>query len=80
MVKITIYTAPQCPHSKRLKEFLASKGVKFDEICVLDDPKYFEEINEKTNQKGIPVIIIDDSIFVGFGKRVERRISRLIGG
>ncbi len=80
MAKITIYTAPQCPHSKRLKEFLSSKGISFNEICVLDDPKYFEEIQEKTRQKAIPVIELDNSVFVGFGKRVERRISRLIGG
>ena len=78
MATATIYTAPKCPHSEKLKQFLNEQGVTFEEKCVLDDLSLFDMIHEKTQQKGIPVAIIGDDVFVGFDRRTERKLKRTL--
>ncbi|MBD3408341.1 MAG: hypothetical protein GF411_19615 [Candidatus Lokiarchaeota archaeon] len=80
LVKVTIYTAPLCPHSKKLKEFLDEIGTSYDEKCVLTKPELFDELKEKSNQLGIPAIVFDDNVYVGFDRRVQRRLKRKLGG
>ncbi|MFW9921092.1 MAG: glutaredoxin family protein [Candidatus Thorarchaeota archaeon] len=79
MVKATIYTAPKCPHSENLKKFLQESGVDYEEKCVLANPETIEEVFEKSQQKGIPLTIVDAEIFVGFDRRTERRLKRSLG-
>ena len=79
MATATIYTAPKCPHSEKLKQFLDEQGVKYEEKCVLTNMELFEDIFEKTQQKGIPVTIVGGDVFVGFDRRTERRIKRTLG-
>ncbi len=78
MVKAIVYTAPECPHSKRLKEFLASKNVTIDERCILDNSTILKEIIDVSKQRAVPVTVIGDEVFVGFDRRVERRLTRKI--
>lgn len=79
MARATIYTAPECPHSKRLKEFLSENNVDFEEKSVLASPKAFEEVKELTGQMAVPVLVVDDDHFVGFDRRAERRMKRKLG-
>ncbi len=79
-MKAIVYTAPQCPHSKRLKEFLASKNVVIEERCVLDSDDILREMVEVSKQRAIPVTVIGEEVFVGFDRRVERRLTRKIEG
>lgn len=79
MVRAIIYTAPKCPHSQKLKEFLKETGIDFEEKCVLTNPETFEEVFQATEQKGIPVTIIDGDAFVGLDRRTQRRIKRKVG-
>ncbi|MHA1909671.1 MAG: glutaredoxin domain-containing protein [Candidatus Thorarchaeota archaeon] len=79
MATATVYTAPKCPHSEKLKEFLTEQGVSFDEVCVLTNLESFDEILEKTQQKGIPVTIMGSEVIVGFDRRTERKIKRTLG-
>ena len=80
MATALIYTAPECPHSKKLKEFLKEKGVQYEEKCVLTNPKTFEELAKVSGHKAIPVTVVGEDVFVGFDKRVERRLGRRLGG
>jgi glutaredoxin len=75
-----VYTAPECPHSKNLKDFLNEIGVEFEEKSVLSTPDVFKELFEKSGQKAVPIAIIGDEVFIGFDRRVERRIKRAVGG
>ena len=75
-----VYTAPECPHSKKLKDFLKEIGVDFEEKGVLTTPSVFKELFEKSGQKAVPVTIISDDVFIGFDRRAERRIKRAVGG
>jgi glutaredoxin len=75
----TIYTAPDCPHSKKLKVFLKQNKIDFKEKCILTSPKTREELKKISGQLGVPVTVIGDGIFIGFDSRAERRIKRQLG-
>lgn len=80
MVKGVIYTAPQCPHSKRMKKFLSDKGVTLEEKCVLTNPDSLAELIAVSKQRAVPVALIDGEVFIGFDSRVQRRLERKTGG
>ena len=79
MTKAVVYTAPECPHSKEVKEFLSSNGVDIEEKCIFTTPGTLQELKEISGQMAIPVTTIDGEFFIGFDRRVERRIKRKIG-
>ncbi len=79
MAKAVVYTAPKCPHSEKLKEFLESINVDIEEICVFETPDTLEELREISGQMAIPVTKIDGDFFVGFDRRTERRLKRKLG-
>jgi glutaredoxin len=79
MPKITIYTAPECPHSKGLKEFLSELAVEYDEKCILTSSETAIELKELSGHIAVPTTVVDDSVFVGYDRRAERRIKRKLG-
>ena len=76
MTKVVIYTAPECPHSKKLKEFLADIGAEVEEKCILADTETLAELIEVSAQRAIPTAVLRDDVFVGFDRRTERRLKR----
>ena len=79
MTKAIIYTAPECPHSKKIKEFLLENNVDIEEKCVLDSADTFEELKKVSGQMAIPVAIIDGDVFIGYDRRSERKLKRKLG-
>jgi glutaredoxin 3 len=65
--KITVYSTATCPHCIRLKEFLKSNNIAFENIDA-SDPAKADEMMEKSGQMGVPVIDIDGDIIVGFDR------------
>ncbi len=68
MAKISIYTTPYCHYCKLAKEYFKSKGLTWDEFDVMANPAKANEMIEKTGQMGVPVILIDDKVVVGFNR------------
>jgi len=66
--KITIYSTPTCVYCKMTKEFLQKNHIPYEELNVAEDEKAREEMVQKSNQLGVPVIDIDGEIFVGFNR------------
>jgi glutaredoxin len=79
MAKALVYTAPKCPHSEKVKEFLTSINVEVEERCVFETPDTLDELLELSGQMAIPVTKIDGDFFVGFDRRTERRLKRKLG-
>ncbi len=79
MTKAIIYTAPECPHSKKIKKFLLENNVDIEEKCVLTSADIFEELKKVSSQMAIPVTIIDGDVFIGYDRRSERRLKRKLG-
>lgn len=64
--KVVVYSMPTCPYCKRLKHYLDQKGISYVEHNVAEDKKAAQEMMRKTKQMGVPVIVVDDEIVVGF--------------
>jgi len=59
------------------KEYLSQKGIAYTEHDLSKDPGKAREMVEKTGQMGVPVLIIDENIVIGFNKA---RIDELLAG
>ncbi len=66
--EVIIYTTPTWPHCHRAKEYLSQKGIPFTEYNVATDKDKAKEMIQKSGQMGVPVIIIDRQIVVGFNQ------------
>jgi glutaredoxin-like YruB-family protein len=64
--RVILYSTPACPVCKRAKEYLARKGVSYEEVDVSTDRKAAGEMVKKSGQMGVPVIFIGDTMLVGF--------------
>lgn len=58
------------------KDFFAEKNIAYDDFNVASDLEKRKEMVEKSGQMGVPVILIDGELIVGFDKA---KISRLLG-
>lgn len=76
MQNVTIYTTPTCGYCHLAKEFFAKHGIKYVDKDVAADANARQEMLEKTNQMGVPVIEVGNSIIVGFS---EAKLRELLG-
>ena len=51
-----------------MKEYLTQKGITFTEYNVSNDKEKAKEMIQKSGQMGVPVILIDDKVIVGFNQ------------
>ncbi len=51
-----------------MKEYLSRKGLPYTDYDVAADKDKAKEMIQKSGQMGVPVIIIDDEIVVGFNQ------------
>lgn len=72
---INIYSTKTCVYCKMAKEFFDKHNVQYENHDVGEDPKAREEMINKSNQMGVPVIDIDGQIIVGFD---QRKIEELL--
>lgn len=68
-MNVTVYSTPTCPYCKLAKEYLAEKGVAYQEINVAADPAAANEMVKKSGQMGVPVVDINGEIIVGWNKQ-----------
>lgn len=68
--EVIVYSTPQCPYCSMAKAYLAQKKVKFTEYDVSKDQKRAQEMVQKSQQTGVPVLQINGRIIVGFDKRL----------
>lgn len=73
---VKIYSTPTCPYCVALKNFLQENHIEFEDIDVSQNVQAREEMIQKTEQMGVPVIEINGEFIVGFNKE---RISEILG-
>ena len=66
---VTVYSTQTCQYCHMVKDWLAKKGIKFKNIDVGTDQKAAMEMIEKSGQMGVPVIIFDNKVIIGFDQR-----------
>ena len=72
---VKVYSTITCPYCVTLKEFFKEHNIEFEDIDVSQDEKARDEMIEKSNQMGVPVVDINGEIVVGFDKE---KISQLL--
>ena len=72
--QVMVYSTPSCPYCHMAKDYLNEQKVAFTDINVAADPTKAQEVFEKSGQMGVPVIIIDGQVVVGFNKPELERL------
>ena len=65
---VTIYSTPTCHFCHMAKDFFTEKGVTFTDYNVAADAAKRQEMIDLTGQLGVPVIVIDGAVSVGFDR------------
>lgn len=76
--KVVIYSTPSCHFCKDAKKFFKESGIAYDEYDVANDIDKRKEMVEKSNQMGVPVIVVEDNVFVGFNSSIQKKIEDLL--
>lgn len=66
--QVKIYSTPTCPFCQQAKQYLTSKGIAYGNIDVSSDAAGRQEMIDKSGQMGVPVILVDDQLIVGFNR------------
>lgn len=66
--KVIVYSTDWCPWCTKAKEWLDAHKIRYEVRDPEKNPKYADELVQKSSQSGIPVIDIDGHIIVGFNE------------
>lgn len=69
-MSIVIYTTPTCGFCHQARQYLQGRGAPFVEIDVSQNPQAAMEMVRLTGQQGVPVIVIDGQVILGFNRPV----------
>jgi len=73
---IKIYSTPTCPYCKLAKQYFSSKGLSYQDVDISENKEALSEMVKLSGQMGVPTIVINGQIIVGFDKA---RIEELLG-
>jgi glutaredoxin 3 len=74
---VKIYTTPTCGYCHQAKAFINQLGVEYTEHDVSRDRAAAEEMVRLTGQMGVPVIVVDGQVVIGFDRA---RLQQLLNG
>lgn len=80
--KVAIYSTPTCHFCRAVKDFFKASGVAYEEYDVAADLARRQEMFDKSNQMGVPVITVsepdgsNEEFVIGYD---EPRLSSLLG-
>ena len=76
-MEVKIYTTPTCGYCHQAKSFLEGLGVNYTEYDVSRDHAAAEEMVNLTGQMGVPVILVDGQVVIGFDRaRLESLLAQ----
>jgi glutaredoxin-like YruB-family protein len=67
-MSVVVYTTPTCGFCHQVKAYLNQQGVPFAEYDVSRDPQAAAEMVRLSGQQGVPVVLIDGQVVVGFNR------------
>lgn len=65
---VKVYSTDSCPWCVKVKQYLKSKNVEFEDLNVQTNMEAREDMLKKSKQMGVPVLDINGTIIVGFDK------------
>ena len=77
MTKVIVYSTNSCPWCVKAKDFLKENKIDYIEHNVAEDAKALEDMEEKSGQRGVPVLDINGTIIVGFDRDAIKAALKL---
>lgn len=78
MATVKVYSTPTCPWCTKLKDYLKSKKVDFENIDVSTDREAAMDMVKRTGQMGVPVALIGEVYIVGFDQaKIDEELSKI---
>lgn len=75
-VKVIMFSTPTCSFCNQAKRYLREKNIRFRDVDVSKDQSAAADMQRRTGQSGVPVMLINNKAIVGFDKP---RINQLLG-
>jgi glutaredoxin-like YruB-family protein len=66
--KVIIFTTQTCRYCNLAKRYFREKKIKFTDVDVSRDHRAAADMQRRTGQQGVPVILIANRPIVGFDK------------
>jgi len=74
--KVLIFTTPTCSFCTLAKRYFKENRIRFREIDVSKNEAAARDMQRKTGQTGVPVILINNRPVVGFDKtKINKMLS-----
>ena len=77
MAKVIVYSTNSCPWCVKVKDFLKENKIDYVENNVAEDAKALQDMEEKSGQRGVPVLDINGTIIVGFDRDAIKAALKL---
>ncbi|MBE3519753.1 MAG: glutaredoxin family protein [Firmicutes bacterium] len=75
--EVIVYSTPTCPWCSRAKAYLTQLGVPYEDKDVSRDVEAAREMVRISGQMGVPVLVIDGNVVVGFDKpRIDELLKK----
>jgi glutaredoxin-like YruB-family protein len=78
-MSIAVYTTPTCGFCRQVKAYLHQHGVRFTEYDVSREPERASEMVRLSGQQGVPVVLIDEQVVVGFNRPLIDQLLAQVG-
>jgi glutaredoxin 3 len=72
---VRVFSTSSCPYCVTLKAYLEEHNIAYEDLNVGEDQAARQEMIDRTQQMGVPVVEIDGQIVIGFDKE---RINQLL--
>ncbi len=73
--KVVMFSTPTCSFCNAAKRYFREKNIRFTDVDVSRDHKAAMDMQRRTGQTGVPVILINNRPIVGFDKA---KINRML--
>ena len=77
--KVVMFTTPTCCFCKAAKRYYREKNVRFTEVDVSRDIRAARDLQRRTGQTGVPVILINNRPVIGFDKPKINKMLNIRG-
>ena len=64
--KVIIFTTPTCSFCSSAKRYFREKSIRYTEVDVTRDQRAAVDMERRTGQRGVPVILINNRPIIGF--------------
>lgn len=75
--KVIMFSTPTCSFCNNAKRYFRENKIRFTDVDVSKDQKAAMDMQRKTGQTGVPVILINNRPIVGFDKNKIDKILNL---